>query len=261
MGKLFLFNFLTIAVIVALLYVVKRFVKSEKQQNILLICASLATVVLHYSIFIYHWFKGNAIEHLRETPNLILPIYPCNLVMWSAVIFAFCKDKRSKLGAFVGDYVFWFGLLSALVGMFANVDFIMNPTLSDFNITKSVLAHATLLFNILLLPLFGYVKADALRNMRHILFSIVGMLITGIYCNTIFSVMISREAAYDVNSMFLLHSPFEGVGFLTYPVIALIAIPLYLGLFTVCELFAYKKGDRYYNRRRQYCKDKFTKTH
>ena len=73
--------------------------------------------------------------------------------------------------------------------------------------------------------------------------------------------MISREAAYDVNSMFLLHSPFEGVGFLTYPVIALIAIPLYLGLFTVCELFAYKKGDRYYNRIRQYCKDKFTKTH
>ena len=51
--------------------------------------------------------------------------------------------------------------------MFANVDFIKNPTLLDFEITKSIVAHATLLFNVLLLPLFGYIKIDFKRNMKN----------------------------------------------------------------------------------------------
>ncbi len=245
-----------IAVIAALLWVIKRFVKCKHGRNAVLIAASLATVLLHYSMLFYHCFSGDAFEHLKEAPNLILPIYPCNLVMWSAVIFGLCKNKKSKFGEFIGDYIFWFGLISALVGMFANVDFIMNPTFSDFNITKSVAAHGTLLFNILLLPLFGYVKIDMFRNMKHILFSIVLMLVTGLYCNLLFRVLVSEEAAYDVNSMFLIHSPFEGVDFLRYPVIALIAIPIYFALFTVCELIAYKKGERFYDRLARYLKKK-----
>ena len=256
MLKLLVFNLLMIAVIAALLWVIKRFVKCERGRCAVLIAASLATVLLHYSMLFYHCFSGDVFEYLKATPNLILPIYPCNLVMWSAVIFGLCRNKKSKFGAFVGDYVFWFGLISALVGMFANVDFIMNPTFSDFNITKSVAAHGTLLFNILLLPLFGYVKIDMFRNMKHILFSIVMMLVTGLYCNLLFRVLVSEEAAYDVNSMFLIHSPFEGVEFLTYPVIALIAIPIYFGLFTVCELIAYKKGERFYNRLARYWREK-----
>ena len=256
MTPLFIFNFVTIAVITLFLILIKRTVKSVRVQNIILISASLATVLLHYSMLFYHLTRGDAIEYLADTPNLILPIYPCNLVMWTAVIFGCLKDKRSRLGALIGDYVFWFGLISSLVGMFANVDFIMNPTFADFNITKSVLAHGTLLFNILLLPLFGYVKMDLFRNLCHIIYSIIGMLITGLYCNLLFWVLVSYESAYDVNSMFLMHSPFDGVDFLTYPFIALVAIPIYFAVFTVCELFAYKKGERYYNRLQRALGDK-----
>ena len=256
MLKLFIFNFLMIAVIVLLLWVVKRLVKSERGQNAVLISAAVATVLLHYSMLFYHAFCGTAFEYLKETPNLILPIYPCNLVMWLAVAFGIYKNKRSRLGEFLSDYIFWFGIISALVGMFANVDFIMNPTFADFNITKSVAAHGTLLFNILLLPVFGYVKVDMLRNMRNIVLSILMMLLTGLYCNLLFRVLVSAEAAYDVNSMFLIHSPFDGVDFLTYPFIALVAIPLYFGLFTVCEIFAYGKGERYYNRLSRYLKER-----
>ena len=248
MTKLFVFNFIMITIVVLLLYIVKRTVKNEKQQNLLLICASVGTVLLHYSMLFYYAAEGTALEYLKETPNLILPIYPCNLVMWFAVIFAFCKNKKSKLSQFIGDYIFWFGLLSALVGMFANVDFIMNPTFADYAITKSIVAHVTLLFNILLLPLFGYVKMDLFRNMKNILISIVLMLFTGLYCNLLFAVLASEAVAYDVNSMFLLHSPFEGADFLTYPVIALMAIPIYFAVFAACDYFAYEKGNRFYNR-------------
>ena len=256
MAKLFICNFLIIAIIAVLLAVIKKIIKSEKGQNAILICASFGTVVLHYSLLFYHIFCGTAIEYLQETPNLVLPIYPCNLVMWSCVIFGFCKNKKSGVGAYLADYIFWFGIISALVGMFANVDFIMNPTFADFSITKSVVAHGTMLFNILLLPMFGMVKVDMRRNMKSILICILEMLVTGLYCNLLFTVLASPEAAYEVNSMFLLHSPFGGAEFLTYPVIALIAIPIYFGLFTVCELVAYKKGDRFYDRLARYYKEK-----
>jgi hypothetical protein len=192
--------------------------------------------------------RGNAIEYLGETPNLILPIYPWNVVMWSALIFAFIKNKKSRVAEFFVDYLFWFGIASTLVGMFANVDFIMNPTLADYENFKSITAHATLLFNILLLPIFGYIKIDVKRNIINIIISIFVMAAIGCYCNLVFNALISEAAAYDVNSMFLIHSPFEGLNFLTYPVISLIVIPIYFAIFVICDLCAHKKGQRFYNK-------------
>jgi hypothetical protein len=68
------------------------------------------------------------------------------------------------------------------------------------------------------------------------------MAAIGFYCNLIFYVLVSAEAAYDVNSMFLIHSPFAGLDFLTYPVIALMAIPIYFAVFVICDrIFQRKK--------------------
>ena len=249
MDKLLIFNAILIAMIALGLWCVKKCVKTERGKNILLICAAFFTVLCHYSSLPYHYFTdGTAMEFLRDNPNLILPIYPCNVVMWSAVIFAFCKNKQSKVGMFLADYLFWFGIVSTLVGMFANVDFIRNPTLLDFDVTKGIVAHATLLFNVLLMPLFGYVKMDMKRNMKSIGLAVLEMLAIGLYCNLVFHVLVSKDAAYAVNSMFLIHSPFEGVEFLTYPVIALTAILLYFLVFAVCEMVALPKGERFSNR-------------
>ena len=147
MGKLMIFNFILIALITVGLWIVKKCVRKERTQNIILIVAAVFTIALHYSTFIFKLLTGSdAIDYLSTTPNLILPIYPCNLVMWIALIFAFLKNKSSRLGSFFADYLFWFGTISTLVGMFANVDFINNPTLADYENFKSITAHATLLF-------------------------------------------------------------------------------------------------------------------
>ena len=241
MGKLMLFNLALVAMIVAGLWIVKKKVKTERAQDRLLFVAALFTVLFHYSTFIFKLLSGgDAVEYLSENPNLLLPIYPCNVVMWSALIYGCLKNKESKLGCFLSDYVFWFGLISTLVGMFANVDFIKNPTLTDYENVKSIGAHATLLFNLLLLPIFGYVKTNVKRNMKSIIISIFMMAAIGLYCNLIFYALASAEVAYDVNSMFLIHSPFDGAGFLIYPVISLIAIPIYLAVFSICDLCAKK---------------------
>ena len=248
MGKLIIFNLILIAIIALGLWLVKKRVKKERTQSIILITAALFTIVFHYSSFIFKLLSGgDAIGYLGEAPNLILPIYPCNVVMWTALIFAFLKHKNSRIGSFCVDYLFWFGIISTLVGMFANVDFINNPTLADYENFKSITAHATLLFNILLLPIFGYVKIDVKRNITNIIISIFVMAAIGCYCNLVFHALVSEAAAYDVNSMFLIHSPFEGLAFLTYPVISLISVPIYFGVFVICDLCAHKKGERFYN--------------
>ena len=251
MGKLIAFNFILIALIALGLWLIKKYVKSERAKNIILIAAAIFTVIFHYSSFIFRLLSGqDALKYLSETPNLILPIYPCNVVMWSALIFALLKNKKSRFGQFLSDYLFWFGIVSTLVGMFANVDFIRNPTLADYENVKSIAAHATLLFNILLLPFFGYVKVNVKRNITNILLSIFVMGAVGCYCNLVFGVLASEAVAYDVNSMFLIHSPFDGLDFLTYPVIALIAVPIYFAVFVVCDLCAHKKGERFYNKKK-----------
>jgi len=252
MLQLLIFNFILIAIITIGLFFTKKIVKNGRTKNIFLIVTSIFTVLCHYSSLIYHHFLDRtAFAYLRSNPNLILPIYPCNVVMWSCIIYAFLKNKNSRLGRFFADYIFWFGIISTLVGMFANVDFIRNPTLADFDITKGIISHATLLFNVLLLPIFGRIKIDIKWNMLHILIAVAGMFAIGLYCNLVFQTLVSEKMAYQVNSMFIIHSPFEGVDFLTYPIIVLIAIPLYFAVFAICEIFAYKKGDRFYNRYRK----------
>ena len=252
MSKLLIFNFILIAIIALGLWLVKKYLRRESAQSILLIAASMFTVVFHYSSFLFKLLSGGqAMAYLSETPNLILPIYPCNVVMWSALIFALLKNKKSKFGLRLADYLFWFGIVSTLVGMFANVDFINNPTLADYENFKSITAHATLLFNILLLPILGYIKIDVKRVMKSIILSVLVMAAIGGYCNLVFRALVSEAAAADVNSMFLIHSPFEGLDFLTYPVISLIAIPIYFAVLVICDLCAHKKGERFYNRRKR----------
>ena len=249
MLELTLFNLVLLIIISALLVFVKKTVKSVKMQNLLLLASAIITIIFHYSTFIYLFVTGDgAYAYLLDNPNLILPIYPCNVVMWSCLILALIKSDESKIKQLLVDYSFWFGIFSTLVGMFANVDFIMNPTFADYDIVKSIVAHATLLFNVLLLSVFGRVRLDFLRNMKNIFISVLGMYFIGLYCNLLFKVLVSDERAYDINSMFIIHSPFEGLDFLTYPVIALIGLLLYFVLFTVCELFKYKKGERWFDR-------------
>ncbi len=251
MDKLLIFNSICLAVIFAGVFLLKKYLRSEKGRNIVLLLSALVTIVFHYSSFLYLSFTGGAsADYLKETPNLILPIYPCNVVMWGCLIYGLLKNKRSKTGVFLADYLFWFGIFSTLVGMFANVDFINNPTFADYEVTKSIVAHATLLFNILLIAAFGHIKINLPKNMLHILISVILMWGIGLYCNKLFEVLVSAEEAYSVNSMFLLHSPFDGVPFLTYPTIAGCALVLYFLLFSVCELFAYPKGNRWFRRRK-----------
>ncbi len=249
MGKLVVFNCILLLVIFTGVFFIRKYIKGEKGKFAVLLLSALVTILFHYSTFLYHFVTGGpTMEYLRQNPNLILPIYPCNVVMWGCLIFGLMKNKKSAFALFLADYLFWFGIFSTLVGMFANVDFINNPTFRDYEVTKSIVAHGTLLFNILLISAFGHIRTDLPKNMLHIVTSVIMMYVIGLYCNNVFEVLVSAEEAYSVNSMFILHSPFPAVPFLKYPIIAVCSLILYFLLFSVCEMFAYPKGNRWYNR-------------
>ena len=249
MGTLIIFNLVLILIITAVLIAAKKWVRSERARRVLLLIAPLVTILCHYSSFLYKQFiTGGSIQYLAENPNLILPIYPCNVVMWCALIYGLLSSKDSKIALLLSDYVFWFGIVSTLVGMFANMDFIANPTLKNFEVTKSILAHATLLFNVLLIPVFGLLRPNFGRNMRNMVISVLSMYVIGLYCNLVFTVFVSAEMASYKNSMFILHSPFEGLPFLRYPLIAAVGLVLYLVLFTVCDIIRLPRGERWFDR-------------
>ena len=249
MDKLIIFNCIFLIIIFFGLYCCKKFINKDKHENLILLFAALLTILCHYSSIAYHFFtSGSATNFLRANPNLLLPIYPCNVVMWGCLIYGLIKNKESKFALLLADYLFWFGIFSTLVGMFANIDFINNPTFKNFDVTKGIIAHATLLFNVLLIFVFGHIKIDLLKNMTHIVISVIIMYMIGLYCNKVFEILGSAEMAYNVNSMFIIHSPFPTIPFLTYPVIASLSLILYFGLFSLCELFVYKKGNRWISR-------------
>ena len=249
MYQLLILNTSFFAAFAVLLCIIKKRVKTERAKNILLLVAPTITLLVHYSQFIYDALTGGDImAHLGANPNLYMPLYPCNIVMWLTLVFALLRNKNSKFGEFCVDFIFWFGALAAVIGMFANEDFIRTQSIADYAILKSIIAHATLFFNVLLLPIFGYVKIDVKRNFKNIITSVFMMGITGAYCTLIFYALVSYEQAYFINSMFMMHSPFAGLDFLTYPVVALIAVPAYLVIFVISDLCAHKKGERFYDK-------------
>jgi hypothetical protein len=97
-------------------------------------------------------------------------------------------------------------------------------------------------------PVLNLLRPSFFRNMRNMLISVLVMYAVGIYCNVAFEALVSPEAAYDVNSMFIIHSPFEGVSFLRYPIIAVVGLLIYLVIFTVCDAINMPRGQRWFNR-------------
>jgi hypothetical protein len=85
------------------------------------------------------------------------------------------------------------------------------------------------------------------------------MYAIGLYCNLVFKVLVSSDMAYQVNSMFIIHSPFDGVDFFTYPTIAGLALMLYFITFTICEIVSHKKGERWFDKASEWIKEKLVK--
>lgn len=246
---------LTIAGIITASILLKKYIKTDRAKNIALIVLSVGTVLVHYSSIIYHWI-GHAIDpdqirsvyrFLCSSPNLLMPIYPCNVVMIMCVINAFIKDKKSRVFEFFSDFIFVFGIVAAIVGLIANGDYFSGYA-PDYDVLKSAVAHGFMLTNIIAISLFGYFKVDTPRNMVNVIIGLGVVSLDALYCNLVIYVFSGYNTMINWNAMFLFRSPIGGVSFLTYYYLAPLFILVAFIVLSLYELIAYKKEDRYWNK-------------
>lgn len=218
----------------------KKNVKTEKGKYIALLIASCLTVAVHYSSLIYHLIAdGECTTFLFSNPNLILPIYPCNVTMICCLLYGVKRNKNDSVARYFADYCFFFGAVSAFIGMLANVDFIVNPEFTYDNV-KGIVAHGTMFFNAILIAFMGYIKIDFLKNIHRFGVAICMMCMVGLHCTGVIYVFAGEASAQNVNSMFLLHSPFEGLDFVIFPTVAGIALIILIIALLIAEAIKYR---------------------
>ncbi len=203
---------------VALLAGARIWVRDEKQKNYILQFFAISTVAIHYSNLWVDFFAtgGNAVIE----NNHILPVYPCNVVMWMLLVASLIRNKKRLLFQLLGEFCFYGGTICGVVGIVLNANFGNTPTLADYDILKGLLSHSTMLFGCLYMLVGGFIKLRVFNTVSVTAglgsFVVCGLLVNGLY---------ERFGMEPPDGMFLRSNPY----FETSPVV--------LGLWAVVFLF------------------------
>ena len=99
-------------------------IRKERTQDLVLKSVSIAVVIIHFSSLYVDFF--NTGEAILED-NMLIPIYPCNLIMWLLLIVAFMKKKDSNIYKYLVEFTFIGGTICGLAGGLFNINFLNNP--------------------------------------------------------------------------------------------------------------------------------------
>lgn len=143
-------------VLTALLLVLAgRFLKDERKKVQFLKFFAVITVIIHYSnLWVDYFTEGFA----QVENNHILPVYPCNVMMWMLLVAAFLKNKKGVVFQMLGEFCFIVGILCSVLGIGLNTNFDNNPTLADYDVFKGLLSHSTMLVGCLYMLVGGFIR-------------------------------------------------------------------------------------------------------
>lgn len=230
---------ISFALTIALLLLCFFFVKGDKYKRLILKIAAITTVILHYSSLYVDFFKTGSAS--IESP-MILPIYPCNVMMWLLVICAFMKSYDSKLARIILEFTFYAGVFCGILGIVFNEVYDNNPTLTNWNSLKGLLSHSTMIFGCAYLLFAKYIKIRVFNCISAFcglcLFLVDGLIINGLYA--IFKLD-------PVNSMYLLEPPYSKLPWINTYLIGVFALLLVFAITAIYEQIALKKEDRWYS--------------
>ena len=200
-----------------LLYLVNAHAKDEKMKNRILKFTAIITVVIHYSNLWVDYFTtgGATIEN-----NQILPIYPCNVVMWMLLVASLLQNKKRLLFQILSEFCFYGGVICGVLGIVLNTNFDNNPTLADYDILKGLLSHSTMLFGCLYMLVGKFMKIRVFNAV-----SVAAGLITFVLCGIGVNALYEHFGMEAPDGMWLRSNPY-----LPIP-------PLVLGLLFVVVLF------------------------
>lgn len=228
---------------VGLLVLFKVFIKSKERKDLILKLTAIVTVILHFSSLYVDYFTYGFAE---VDSTMLLPIYPCNIVMWLLVIVAFYKNKNSKVYKVLSESTFYIGLAGGVIGIALNEAYMNTPSLADWDILKGLLSHSTMLLGCIYLVVGNYIQIRV-SNVISIFFGLMLMMIDGIGMIWLFK----SFGLEPPNAMFLLGVPFEAPKWFNTITIGVLAVVLVFIISAIYEMIALKKEDRWYSRLRR----------
>ena len=242
MTILLLYNLITIILITILLILCKKVIRKESTKDFVLKFVSILVVIIHYSSLYVDFFSNNGDATIEN--NMILPVYPCNIIMWLLVIVAFKKNKDSNLYKTLAEFTFLGGTVCGMIGVLFNTNFLNNPNLLDYDIFKGLISHTVMIFGTIYLFLFKYVKLEVVRTTKSIYWGLVIFSTCGILINTLFYIF----GIDSVNAMFMLEAPIPSLPFINFFTIGILGLLIsFVGL-NIYEYFTLPKEQRWFTK-------------
>ena len=221
----------------ALLLLAGRLAKTEKAKNRILKFFAIITVVIHYSNLWVDYFTSGGTAIVEN--NQILPVYPCNVVMWMLLIAALMQNKKRMVFHMLGEFCFWGGTVCGVIGIVLNVNFGNTPTLADYDILKGMLSHSTMLFGCLYMLLGGFIRVRMFNAV-----SVAGGLGVFVLCGAAVNRLYEHFGMTAPDGMFLKSNPYTSVSPIVLGIVA-VAL-LFIGL-SIWEL-RLPKEERWYSK-------------
>lgn len=167
----------------ALLLIAHHYATDPKTKNCILKLSAVLTVVIHYSNLWVDFFASGGSATIEN--NQILPVYPCNVVMWMLLIAAFLRNKEGLLFRLLGEFCLIGGTVCGIVGIVLNTNFANNPTLLDYDILKGLLSHSTMLFGCLYMLVGHFVKVRVFSTVS-VTFGLGCFVVCGLLVDTLY---------------------------------------------------------------------------
>lgn len=187
-----------------LIFVFVKRINTERGKVLVLKITAVLTVIVHYSNLLAEYLKGGGEATISNTH--ILPMYPCNVIMWLFLILAFIENKKGIVFRVLSEFCFIAGCVCMIVGIVFNFNFDSTPTLLDYDVLKGLLSHSVLLVGCIYLYFAGYVKLGIFNSVS-LFFGFLTFVISGTVSNLLFK-------AFDisiVDGFYLIEVPGVGV--------------------------------------------------
>ena len=186
---------------IVLLMLFSRYAKTQQQKDKILKFFAIITVVIHLSDAWVNYFTTAGQETISSVH--ILPIYPCNVVMWMLLAAALIPNKKNLIFQILSEFCVFIGIICGIVGIVLNVNFDNTPTLADYEILKSMLSHSTMLLGCLYLMVGGYVHLRLFNAL-----SVAVGLATFVICGATMNWLYEHFGMEAPDGMFLRSNPY-----------------------------------------------------
>ena len=116
-----LYIILSGVITILLLALCRHYVRDESKKNCILKITAVVTVLIHYSnIWVEYFTTGGTVT---VENNHLLPVYPCNVVMWMLLIVACVKEKKGLWFDMLAEFCFYGGTVCGVLGIVLNTNF------------------------------------------------------------------------------------------------------------------------------------------